>query len=178
MGNKNLLVLPAIAVFNLAYNDWASSKLSGYFALKSVSIISILKSFFNFINLCLSKNSARAFLSGAIRPSSFRFYIPHIVLMGSKKQMVRPNTCTVIAFMKSVKSIFNWANMHKIRQSVCSYLPRPLRTSRINSSISFLLSSNPIPAISKMRNMCRNRPVFINLFPKSFDYCVSEFESM
>jgi hypothetical protein len=91
--------------------------------------------------------------------------ISHVLLMCSKKKVLRPYTTWIVATMKNPHAFGNLSVMNSPRK-VRGANSLAFTSSLINTSVPMTLCSCPNPASSKMRPMGRSRTVLINSLPE------------
>lgn len=105
-------------------------------------------------------------------PSLFH-HIVNIISLSPEKEVARVYTNRIVAFVEHKKSGIYFSAMDFVRKSMRPFF---LSVYSSHSSVPAIFSIRyPIPALSKLRSMLRNRPVFIYLLPKSL---LGRFESL
>ncbi len=109
--------------------------------------------------------------------SSLRYFILLIVGRSPKKQVGRVNAFLIVAFMADQKPPHDISKVNQPRNPMCSKMPLTANPHPA-LSISPRKGARPLPAISKMWNVFRDWPVFINLLPKSLKLIRFELEKI
>lgn len=112
--------------------------------------------------------------------SSLLDFILLVVFMRPNKQMLRPDTRWIVAFMKHTQAGGNFPKMNLPRGAVASVIGFVVPDLTVRPDTApFLAVCGPHPAISKVGDVLRNWSIFINLLPKtllkgfnSLCYCI------
>ncbi len=98
----------------------------------------------------------------ASRLSALGYFVAHVVSIGSKPQMERGNTFSVVTKMKALKPFRNWSYAKLIDKSI-----GPLA---LEASVSVRKQcSHPVPTRSAVSNVIGSRNSLINASPECFD---------
>jgi len=123
----------------------------------------------NYFSRCRRSTVVLASVISDTHPA-FLHHVVSILFCSTKEKVVRVGTFWIIAFVKHVKSIWNWATMKQPRRTM-GYLLAFSRLIPCNVAVGTLPSSfisSPSPAWSEIWSMRRNGSVFVHPLPESF----------
>lgn len=109
-----------------------------------------------FIKLCNA-------MIGAFGLAPFFNLVGHVILLVSKKNMVRIYALGIVAFMAGKKRFWNLFNKQSISNPICLVIFSRMEKYCIAIRC---FCSDPFPAISELWSMGWNRPILVDLFPK------------
>lgn len=147
-----------------------------------VSSFSIIRNLSNCFPMCViflknvqyfffGKSAIPMFFSAwrmIVKRSSFSGSVIHIIFVCSNEQVAWPNARGIIAFMKHAHSGWNFTKFNHVGKPVGRHISTIKRGISIRSF--FVSVSSPLPALSKFWNVLLNGSIFINFFPKPFQY--------
>ncbi len=157
-------LFPVVTVYNIGNLSLSNSELGSKFSLFVVSFCVKIP---NVVRLFSGKFRLWISLTKRSVPPPFLHHISGVVFSGSKKQMVWVNATRIIASMTDALIRCNRPEMNHPGNAMSFNDSASMSVFR-HGGIASAEKSNPLPAVSQVWSVCRDRSFFSYAIPKPF----------